>query len=316
MVVSIPVALSNPGQVFACLGFLETAEVLLGGTEGGFDWGNESAVSFELRSKDTDNPFQVVLSFLARAEIRRRAPKGYTDPVLKKTKSKKDASSQLNDYASESEPLDTSETFPSPKGDHMALPIHLKGPVEGRPFCLEISHWADASSRDDFKLYAGNRSAPAIARAMLNGSREKSRSRSKQGGAKTLGVTNLWESDRERLLSDPFGVLTPMGGSFNFDPRGAWTAIDAGYSPNDQKHVVTASPVVEILAAIGMEHARPLEYERRQIRYGAWGCLVSPILARTAIGCTQIGIPLRTFRFTLAMSGKNKVATFAEEEIT
>ena len=35
---SIPVDLFNPGQVFACLGFLEAADVLLGDAEGGFDW--------------------------------------------------------------------------------------------------------------------------------------------------------------------------------------------------------------------------------------------------------------------------------------
>lgn len=38
---------------------------------------------------------------------------------------------------------------------------------------LEITHWADGSSRNDFKLYAGNRSAAGIARAMLLGTREK-----------------------------------------------------------------------------------------------------------------------------------------------
>jgi CRISPR-associated protein Csb3 len=34
---SIPVDIFNPGQVFACLGFLEAAEVLLGDAEGGVD---------------------------------------------------------------------------------------------------------------------------------------------------------------------------------------------------------------------------------------------------------------------------------------
>ena len=62
-----------------------------------------------------------------------------------------------------------------------------------------------------------------------------------------------------------------MGGSFNFDPRGAWTAIDAGYSLNDQGHQVDASPVVEFLAAWGLENARPDEFATRQVRYAAWG---------------------------------------------
>src|SRR5207244_2862910 len=101
-----------------------------------------------------------------------------------------------------------------------------------------------------------------------------------------------------------------------FDPRGAWTAIDAGYSPNDHKHLVSASPIVEILAAVGLEHARPKEFGTRAVRYGVWAGLVPPVLARAALGCASIGIPIRTFRFTLDLSGKNKVVTFAEEEIT
>lgn len=85
------------------------------------------------------------------------------------------------------------------------------------------------------------------------------------------------------MIERPFDVLTPMGGSFNFDPRGAWTAIDAGYSPNDQKHQVAASPVVEFLAAWGLEHARPYEFETRRVRYSAWGLPLSPMLARAAL---------------------------------
>src|SRR6266568_4243039 len=38
----IPIDLFNPGQVFACLGFLEAADTLLGDARGGFDWSNES----------------------------------------------------------------------------------------------------------------------------------------------------------------------------------------------------------------------------------------------------------------------------------
>ena len=38
MGVSVVLAdLTNPGQVFACLGFAEAADVLLGQAEGGFD---------------------------------------------------------------------------------------------------------------------------------------------------------------------------------------------------------------------------------------------------------------------------------------
>jgi CRISPR-associated protein Csb3 len=46
---SIPVDLINPGQVFACLGLMEAAEILCGPCEGRFDYrGSESAAHFAL----------------------------------------------------------------------------------------------------------------------------------------------------------------------------------------------------------------------------------------------------------------------------
>jgi CRISPR-associated protein Csx14 len=68
---SIPVDLFNPGQVFACLGFLEAADVLLGDAVGGFDWQYEGSVRFELSVRGESNPFDVVLGFLADAGIQR-----------------------------------------------------------------------------------------------------------------------------------------------------------------------------------------------------------------------------------------------------
>ncbi|HEX9640164.1 MAG TPA: hypothetical protein VGB13_02500, partial [Candidatus Krumholzibacteria bacterium] len=178
------------------------------------------------------------------------------------------------------------------------------------------THWSDASSRNDFKLYSGNRSAAGIARAMLYGTREKPKKGQAEGDVRTLGLRALWSQYGARLEEDPFGIVTPMGGSFNFDPRGAWTGIDAGYSPNAQKpkHVVAASPLVEILSAIGLEHARPDEYETRRVRYGVWGCLLPPVLARPVLAGAGLAIPKRLFSFDLALSGKNKVVTFAQEE--
>jgi len=54
----------------------------------------------------------------------------------------------------------------------MALPIRLVGCMDGEQRSIDIGHWADASSRNDFKLYAGNRSAAGIAHAMLSGTRD------------------------------------------------------------------------------------------------------------------------------------------------
>ena len=52
---SIPVDLLNPGQVFACLGFVEAAIALLGDAEGAFDW-REQTVRFHLRAPGARSP--------------------------------------------------------------------------------------------------------------------------------------------------------------------------------------------------------------------------------------------------------------------
>lgn len=317
---SIPVDLFNPGQVFACLGFLEAADVLLGEAEGGFDWTNEAKVLFHLRVSGGQNPFAAVLEFLAQAKPERWAPIGYADPPPKKG----DTDAEDEDDASDdgeadvdatlgdgNASLELSETFPAARGDCLALPIRLG---EGNSPTIELGHWADGSSRETFKLYSGNRSADRIARAMLLGVREKPTKKQAIGSFRTKGVAQLWQEQRDNMIRQPLDVLTPMGGSFNFDPRGAWTALDAGYSPNKQNHQVTASPVVEFLAVWGLENARPYEFETRKVRYSAWGLLLPPDLARVALFGGVTALPQKRFRFELALSGKNKVVNFAQQE--
>lgn len=318
---SIPVDLLNPGQVFACLGFLEAADVLLGDVEGGFDWSDEGNVRFALRAGGERNPFETVLEFLAEAGPERWGPIGYIDPPSKKGKGdpgaddEPDGDAAVDSAAIGDSDLKLSSTFPAKEGDRMALPIRFGG--GNRPI-VELGHWADGSSRESFKLYAGNRSADRIARAMLKGIPKKATGKRKTGGEardlKTRGLAQLWEADRASLTKAPFDVLTPMGGSFNFDPRGAWTAIDAGYSPNEHKHAIRASPLVEFLAAWGLENARPDEFDVRQVRYAAWAASLPPMLARVALSGGLTTIPLRRFRFDLDLSGKNKVVKFAQEE--
>jgi CRISPR-associated protein Csx14 len=252
----------------------------------------------------------VVLEFLASATPRRRAPVGYVDPPPKNGKAD-DTDDEADNHEGAGTTLERSATFPAREGDRMSLPIQLGG---GNQPVVDLGHWADGSGRKTFKLYAGNRSADKIARAMLSGVRAQPRRNQAVGDLKTKGIKQLWEERQEELIARPFDVLTPMGGSFNFDPRGAWTAIDAGYSLNDQGDQVAASPVVEFLAAWGLEHARPDEIDTRQVRYAAWGSELAPMLARAALCCALTAVPLRHFRFELAMSGKNKVVTFAELE--
>ena len=299
---SIPVDLFNPGQVFACLGFLEAADALRGDAEGGFDWSDEAEVRFCLRADGDENPFEAVLEFLARAEAKALAPEGWR-PKKEPTKAK--VKEKLEEELCRQE---QSEVFPSALPEtSSAMPIQIAN--SKKPIVL--GHWADGSSRNEFKLYAGNRSALDIATAMLSGTFDKPKK-----ALKTRGIAQLWGEGKEDLIERPFEVITSMGGSFNFDPRGAWTTIDAGYSPNEQKHQVAASPVVEILAAWGLENARPDEFETRKVRYAAWGPALPPMLARAALVGGISVVPMQRFHFELDMSGKNKVITFAAQETT
>ena len=276
--VSIPVDLFNPGQVFACLGFLEAADVLLGDAQGYFDWSDEADVQFSLKTSHKENPFSAVLEFLADCELTAVAP-------------------------------EESETFPNkPKiGSVKELPVKFSNNSKQ----VVLGHWGDSaesSGREPFKLYAGNRSALSIAKLMQK------------------GITQLRKDRPQELIQEPF-LPIPMGGSgrsksrvgkgFNFDLQGGWTAIDIGYSPNDQKHQVSASPVVEILAAWGLENARPHpdEFKPRKVRYAAWGVYLPPMLARVALFAGISIMPMKRFHFEIGLSGKNKIITYSEQEI-
>ncbi len=306
---SILVDLTNPGQVFACLGFLEAADILCGDAEGGFDWSNDANVKFAMKTDGEEHPFAAVLSFLASVEVRAVAP------VAWRPKKEPEKESDKKKLQVELDEQENSDEFPGKCPDTItAMPVQIVGQSGESTVSVTLGHWADGSSRDEFKLYSGNRTAREIVRAMLTGTREKPRRRQNRGDLKTKGVAQLWEDRCSEMIDRPFDVITPMGGSFNFDPRGAWTAIGAGYSPNDQDHQVEGSPVVEILAAWGLENARPYTVETRQVCYTAWNCALPLSLARVAVAGGIEFVPQRRFHFELGMSGKNKIVTFAQEE--
>jgi len=302
---SIPVDLFNPGQVFACLGFLEAADILLGEAEGGFDWRDEADTRFILRAAGEENPVEAVLRFLAEAKVKAMAPLGWKPN--KTPKGDKEKTKLEEELAA----MERSAFFPSKAPETAsALPIQLI--VPGRA-PVTLTHWTDGTERrDDFKLYSGNRSALSITTAMLKGTRAKPGKKQNRGELITHGIATLWETDSQVLCDDPF-ITTPIGGSFNFDPRGGWNPIDSGYSPDEQNHKIVSSPVVEMLSAWGMENARPMR-SGRNVRYAVWGIDLPPLLARIALSQNASSFPLRYFHFSLATSGKNKIVTFAEEE--
>lgn len=310
----IPVDLFNPGHVFACLGFMELADALLGDAEAGLDWSDPKQAHFCLKAQGNEIPVEAVLGYLTSATVERITPVGYVDPPRKKAYADDEDEADVDtDSEDPTSAASNSDTFPAKVADALSLPVRLS--VAGKP-SVELGHWADGSGRNAFKLYSGNRSAERIARAMLTGTREKPKESQSVGDLKYKGIAQLWQENKADLAVKPFDVLTPLGGSFNFDPRGAWTALDAGYSPNTQKHGVAASPLVHLLAACGLEYTRPVEFGVRQVRYCAWSGLLPVSLARVAFQGGISSLPTRYFRFELALSGKNKIVTFAQEENT
>lgn len=300
----IPVDIKNPGQVLACMGFIEAAEVLCGGVDAHFDW-SEARTRFVLSVDGDTNPFEVVLGFLATAKVIKVTPIGYVEGDA----ADGDDDGEGDVTASESEDDRESEArgFPAGEGDRNALPVRLVH-TNGRR--LTVSHWAEKRrnaarpwlSRNHFKLYSGNRSARQITLQLLSSLRE------------------IWRTDPASLAGDPLGRTVPLGGSFNFDAGRAWTGIDAGFSPDQQKKNgrmiagVAGSPAVEVLAAIGLEHARPNEYEKRKVRYAVWGSSLPPMLARAALSGADLKVPMRRLQFQLSGTKHSPIVTFAQEE--
>lgn len=285
---TIPVDLLNPGQVLACMGFLEAAEQLYGNARSGFQWesDHDTAVSFVLDAQ-TEDPVSQVLEFLAGSEIHESAPDRWTP-----NKGEMAAIARSGDC------------FPGDEPNQTSLPIILSN----QESAVQLGHWTDGTNRDEFKLYSGNRSAFSIASSQIHGTVQAN------GKVTVPGVAQLLESDGEALARDPFGVVVPMKGSFNMDARCAWSAIDAGYSPNEHDQKVMGSPVVEIMAAWGLENARPGLLGRRYYRYGVWRGALSPLLARPMLSGGFGAFECRLFTFRLDMSGKNKIVQYAEEE--
>lgn len=305
---SFPVELLNAGQVLACMGFLEAADALCGPAEGGFEWPDRhiSAGTFTLHTTGPDNPVAHVLEYLATADITATAPTTWAPAEKKQGKGKgKGKTGNDDDVGSVGSAIERTHDSPAAELGDMALPVLLGGGNQPR---IRLGHWADGSSRDDFKLYSGNRSAFGIARTMLQGKVTA------KGRVQMEGIRQMWRRDPEVLTRDPLGTTVPMGGSFNLDARCAWTALDAGYSPDAHDQKVLGSPVVEMLAAWGLENARPCDIEYRTYRYGVWRGLLPPLLARPALAAQLAAIECRTFRVLLGVSGKNKVVGYAQEE--
>jgi len=274
----IPVDLFNPGQVFACLGFLEAADILLGDATGGFDWSDRAAAQFRLCAKGEENPVKAVLAFLAEAQVRSLAPAGSPHSTEK--------------WQVQTVVLTPGEPFPYPEPSSPATLPAVLSAASARP--IQIDHWGDSTRRDNVKFWAGSSGYPgaALARDALALVRER------------IG----------EAVDEPFSVSAMQSSSFRFDWRRDYIPIDAGFSPNAHAAIkMVGYPIVEILAAIGLENARPERLEKLAYRYAVIGTLKGePLYAlpllRAALGCAELPFPRRTFRMNLGWPGQENQA--------
>lgn len=282
---SIPVDLLNPGQVFACLGFLEAADILLGEARGGFDWSEESNVRFRLSAAAEENPVEAVLQFLQHAEVT-----SYSASVLRLNTSGWNI--ETRQYST-----DTPFPFPPPQSP-ATLPVTLtvRSPTQlGTGNNIEIMHWGDSrgeTGRDNIKFWAGAAGYP--------------------GAALARDALELVRDDLVDSFRDPFAVWSEQSSSFRLDWRRDYIPIDIGFSLNAHggpRFKTVGYPIVEILAAIGLTNARPEFLNRLHYRYGVLGVgsdatLFDPFFLRASLGAPKLPFPQRAFRMSLGWPGK------------
>lgn len=272
----IPVDLFNPGQVFACLGFMELADVLLGDVEVAFDWRDKAEPEFHLFATGEGNPFQAVLNFLNGATVRPVCPAidGPWPQDAIKTEEFPAPLSKLRDSTGK-------------KLTASALPILL----ENKERTFNVSNWLESDKREALKLFAGQQVAAKLMTNALCGDSTK------KG---TIGVQQLAPKP-----DSPFAT-GPVGGRFGYDSRGAWDALNTGSSLDEQGATLLISPVVEALAAIGLEHTRPEFISTYEIRYVVWQDKIPTSLARAVFTRPRGLLPRGHFRCFRAHLGDDK----------
>jgi CRISPR-associated protein Csb3 len=290
---SIPVDLLNPGQVFACLGFLEAAIVLLGAGEGAFDW-REPLVRFHLRGPGDASPIVRVLEFIDRARAVAEAPAG--SPNIQAWKSS---------WGEAPRPLPRARGYPFPDP---SSPATLVCALTDGEHSIRIDHWGDETERDNVKFWAGAGGFP--------------------GAGLARDALALVSSKAALAAADPFALARPQSSSFRLDWRRDYIPLDTGFSLNSHGNFETVGyPLVELLAAIGLTHARPARPERRNklvYTYAVVGRDVAtpqlwlpPPLLRAGLGGSTLPFPMRRFRMLLDWPGQENqaraITTVSEE---
>ena len=283
----IPVDVMNPGQVFASLGFVEAIEVLTGRhCSSRFDIPYGAAIgNFEIDSGDGIDHIGEVIEFLSSANVSTIMP-----PTLRLKATKV----QVPEIA---ETRSGNICDAPPPQTRATLPAVLASQGSNEKFVIDS--WCDgaANGRDNVKFWAGAGGYPGA--ALL------------RDALKLL--SSCIESRRLEIAADPFDFSAPMSSSLRFDWRRDYMPLDVGFSPNNHHGNVTmvGYPLVEVLAVIGIEYARPSRIDPRDklnYRYGIWTTPFPTSFARVALGGTEVLHSTRLFRMALGWPGKKNQA--------
>jgi len=164
---------------------------------------------------------------------------------------------------------------------------------------ITIDYWGDESvrtGRDNAKFWAGAGGYP--------------------GAALAKDALELIRHCKGDLASDPFNVPARQSSSFRFDWRRDYVPLDIGFSLNahsGERFCTVGYPIVEILAAIGLTHARPKREDKLRYIYAVISGtgpaeLLDPILLRAALGGADLPFQQRFFRMRLDWPGQENQA--------
>lgn len=266
----IPADVLNPGQVFACYGLIELAELLCGEARAGF-----IDDSFVVEADGEVEPVQAAIDFIAGSKTYVLLPKGI--------------SAETQPWKWSWKKLAVEEVSGDEYGSRApGAPAKLVARLKNGQHHIDVDHWAeeDRTDRDNVKFWAGAGGLPGV--VMLD------------------SAIDLVRAEKEQAYPDPLNFQRPQSSSFRFDWRSGYIPMDIGWSLNNhQKTKNGGYPLVDVLAAIGLGNARPLFLTKLLYRYGVLqGAGHRPLFLRAALGRELSGFSRREFEIELGWPGK------------
>lgn len=271
---AIPVDVLNPGQVFACYGLIDLAELLCGDVRAGF-----VDDRFVIEAKSEVEPVKTAIDFIAGSKTYVLLPKGIA------------ADAQPWKWiwnVLDCEPVQSDEYASRAPGAPAKLVARLKNDARH----IDVDYWAEEArtGRDNVKFWGGAGGLPGV--VMLD------------------RAIDLVRSEKQQAYADPLNFQRPLSSSFRLDWRSGYIPMDIGWSLNNHKKArkkakIGGYPWVDVLAAIGLSNARPRFVKRLLYRYGVLqGAGHRPLFLRAALGGELAGFSRREFEIELGSPGQ------------